>query len=143
MEENKAIGQEIWKILILNPKTSKGFYHHIKVLEKYNEQKVFYKKTVFSNFAIFTEKYMCTFFNKNADLQACHLIKNRLQHRCFLMSIVKFSRTPILKNICERLLLGFSFYISLNVFLHEQIISYKGGEEDIFSHKKQENHSIT
>ena len=101
------------------------------------------KKTVLSNFAIFTEKYMCTFFNKNADLQACNLIKNRLQHRCFLMSIVKFSRTPISKNICERLLLGFSFYISLNVFLHEQITGYKGGEEDIFSHKKQENHSIT
>ena len=28
----------------------------------------------------------------------------RLQHRCFPVNIAKFLRTPILKNICERLL---------------------------------------
>ena len=44
-------------------------------------------------------------FNKVAGLQACNFIKKRLQHRCFALNIVKFSRTPILKNICKRLLL--------------------------------------
>ena len=39
-----------------------------KVSEKYNEQKVFFKKIVLNNFAIFTGKYLCwwyLFFNKN------------------------------------------------------------------------------
>ena len=32
------------------------------------------------------------------------LLKKRLQHRCFPVSIAKFSRIPFLKNICKRLL---------------------------------------
>ena len=32
-------------------------------------------------------------------------ITKRLQHWCFPVNIAKFLRTPILKNICERLLL--------------------------------------
>ena len=32
--------------------------------------------------------------------------KKRLQHRCFPVNIVIFLRTPILKNICKRLLLS-------------------------------------
>ena len=32
------------------------------------------------------------------------VIKNRLQHRHFSMKMAKFSRTPILKKICEGLL---------------------------------------
>ena len=32
-------------------------------------------------------------------------IKKRLQHRCFPVSIAKFLRTPILKNICKQLTL--------------------------------------
>ena len=32
-------------------------------------------------------------------------IKKRLQHRCFPVNFAKFLRTPILRNICERLLL--------------------------------------
>ena len=31
--------------------------------------------------------------------------KKRLQHRCFLVNIAKFLRSPILKNICEQLLM--------------------------------------
>ena len=38
-------------------------------------------------------------------LKACDFIKKRLQDRCFPVSIVKFLRTPILKNICEWLFL--------------------------------------
>ena len=43
--------------------------------------------------------------NKVAGLQGCNFIKKRLQHRCFPVNIVKFLRTAILKNACERLLL--------------------------------------
>ena len=38
-------------------------------------------------------------FNKAFNL------KKRLQDRCFPVNITKFLRTPILKNICEQLLL--------------------------------------
>ena len=44
-------------------------------------------------------------FNKAAALQVCNFIKKKLQHRCFPVIIAKFLRIPILKNICERLLL--------------------------------------
>ena len=43
--------------------------------------------------------------NKAADLQVCNFIKKKLQHRYFPVIIAKFLRIPILKNICERLLL--------------------------------------
>ena len=35
-------------------------------------------------------------------------IKKRLQHRCFPVKFAKFLRTPILRNICQRLLPRFS-----------------------------------
>ena len=43
-------------------------------------------------------------FNKVTD-QACNLIKKSLQHRCFPVKSATFLRTPILKNICEQILL--------------------------------------
>ena len=54
---------------------------------------------------IFTGKHLCyslflkLFFN---------FIKQRLQHRCFPVKFTKCLRTPILKKICERLLLCLS-----------------------------------
>ena len=44
-------------------------------------------------------------FNNISGLQSCNFIKKRLQHRCFPIKFAKFLRTPILKNICERLFL--------------------------------------
>ena len=44
-------------------------------------------------------------FNNVAGLQACNFIKKILQHWCFPIKFAKFLRTPILKNISERLLL--------------------------------------
>ena len=38
------------------------------------------------------------------------LLKNKLQHWCFPANIAKFSRTPILKNSCEQLLLKGIYY---------------------------------
>ena len=46
---------------------------------------------------------LVSLFNKVANLQACNFFKNRLQHKCFSVNIAKSLRTPILKNIFERL----------------------------------------
>ena len=96
-----------------------------KISEKYNEQEVFYKKKLLLKISQYSQENTCfgvSFFNKNAGLQACNFIKKRLQHWCFLGNAAKFLSTAILKNICKRLLLRvFSFYVSFNVFLHEQI----------------------
>ena len=43
---------------------------------------------------------------KNKGLQISNFIKKRLQHRCFPVRFAHFLRTPILKNICEWLLLN-------------------------------------
>ena len=85
-----------------------------------------YKTAVLKNFAIFTGKHLCwnLFFNNS-------FIKKRLQHRSFLANIEKFLRTPILKNICERLL--------PRVFL-ERFRTWTNNiriEEDVFSKTKQ------
>ena len=49
-----------------------------------------------------------SFFNRVLRLQVCNFIKKRLQRRCFPVNIATFSKTIVLKNICERLLLNFS-----------------------------------
>ena len=45
-------------------------------------------------------------FNYVTGLEVCNFVM-RLQHRCFLVSIGKILRTPVLKKICEQLLLHF------------------------------------
>ena len=45
------------------------------------------------------------FYENLHALKIYKFIKKRLQHRCFPVNIAKFLRTPILKNICEQLLL--------------------------------------
>ena len=59
---------------------------------------MFYKKAAFKNFAILTGKN---------TFRPATFIKERLQHRYFPVNIAKFLRTPILKNICKRLLLKY------------------------------------
>ena len=44
-------------------------------------------------------------FHFNVSLQACNFIKKTLQRRYFPVNITKFLTTPILENICKRLLL--------------------------------------
>ena len=85
---------------------------------------MFHKKAVLKNFAIFTGKhlYRNLFFNKNASLQGHSFIKKRLEN---------FLRTPILKKICERLLLR----VSLELF--SIWTNNIGSEEDAFSKIKQ------
>ena len=45
------------------------------------------------------------FFNKVAGLDPASFLKKKLQHKCFPVKFAKLLRTPILKNICKRLLL--------------------------------------
>ena len=66
------------------------------------------KKTVLKNLEYFTGKRLCwSLFLKKLQTfsKACNIIKKRLQNRCFPVKFTKFLRTPILKNIYERLLL--------------------------------------
>ena len=89
------------------PKDIQRILSSHKISKRYNEQKVFHKKAILKNFARLTEKHQrfILFFNKNAGLQTCSLIKKRLQHMSFLANIEKVLRTPILKNMCEWLFL--------------------------------------
>ena len=57
-------------------------------------------------------------FNKVAGLQPSNIIKERLQPRCFPVNIAKFLRTPILKNICELLLLLIVIFLQENNHIH-------------------------
>ena len=97
-----------WKISV-----NDYFYHKIfeplqigvKILKtRSSHQKCSIKEAILKNFAIFTGKRPCwsLFLTK---LQTCYFMKRRLHHRYFPMDIAKFLRTPILKNIWERLLL--------------------------------------
>ena len=40
-----------------------------------------------------------------AEPRDCNFIRKKLQHRCFPVKFAEVLRIPILKNICERLLL--------------------------------------
>ena len=70
-------------------------------------QEAFYRKSCSWKFRNIHTKtsVLESLFNKVAYLRACSFTKKRLQGRCFPANIVKFLRTSILKNICERLLL--------------------------------------
>ena len=67
-----------------------------------SRSQMFFKIGVLKNFAVFIGKL---FFNRVADFRPATILKKRLEHKCFPVNIAKFLRTPILKNICERLLL--------------------------------------
>ena len=59
-----------------------------------------YKNAVRKNVVIFTGKYLCwsLIFNENSSV-----LETPFQV-FFSVIIAKYSRTPVLKNICERLL---------------------------------------
>ena len=65
------------------------------------------KKAVLKNVAMFTGKHLCwNLFLINNNNRSETLLKTRLQHRSFPVNFAKFLRSPILKNIYERLLLS-------------------------------------
>ena len=63
------------------------------------------KKSVLKSVAIFTEKHLRWSLLLIMFSKFSNFIKKRLQRRCFPVNIVKILRTPILNDICERLLL--------------------------------------
>ena len=65
---------------------------------------VFYKK-LFLQISQYSQKKIC----EVADLRNCNFTKKRHQHRCYPVNFTKILRTPILKNICERVLLHLIF----------------------------------
>ena len=75
------------------------------VIFRGSHRKYFIKKLLLTgllkNLSIFTGKHLCW----SLFLIKLRAFKNRLQHRCFPVTIAKFLRRTVLKNICERLLL--------------------------------------
>ena len=65
------------------------------------------KKGVLKNFARFTGKHLSQglFFNKVTGLRPANLLEKTLWYKCFPVNFAKILRTPILKTICEQLLL--------------------------------------
>ena len=63
-------------------------------------------------------------FNKVIEFQACNFIKKRFQQRCFPVGILKHLRTPILKNICQRLLLALPKMKNTKKLWFDAIICY-------------------
>ena len=83
-------------------------------LSNFNRQKqppqVFLKLSVLKNLSNFTGRHLCwsLIVIKLQDWKpsACNFIKKRLQHRCFLVNIVEFSKKPFfIENLWWLLLL--------------------------------------
>ena len=67
------------------------------------------EKGILKNLKNFTGKHLFwSIFLIKLQALACNFIKKRLQHRFFSVKFAKLLRTPILKKICERLLLNLS-----------------------------------
>ena len=62
-------------------------------------------------------------FNKVAGLKACSFITKRLHHWCIPVKFAEFLRAPILKKICERLLLFVVDNKNGNIWSRRYVIS--------------------
>ena len=95
---------------------------------------VFYKNAALKNFAISHRKtpVLESPFNKVADLQACNIIKKRLQYRCFPVNIGKSLRAAILRIICERLLLLIELFCTDFVDISYENASFSILEDSIW-----------
>ena len=87
---------------------------------------VFCKKICSEKFRKFHGKppILNSLFNKVADLQTWTFIKKRLQHRCFLVNIVKFLRASIRStsandcfNISEIQTINYVIYVLAEIFI--------------------------
>ena len=66
---------------------------------------VLFKKGFLKNFGNFTRNHQCWRLIKLQASRPTILYKKRLQHCCLPVKFAKFLGTPILRNICERLVL--------------------------------------
>ena len=80
---------------------------------------------VLERFVIFTGKHLCWSLCL-IKLQTCKFIEKRLQQWCWPLHVKKILRTPILKNIRERLL--------LIILLLQQFICFR---MSIYNHKEK------
>ena len=74
---------------------------------KKQPKEVFYKNETLKNFSIFADKHLCwgLFLIKLQVFRSATLLKRHSNTGAF-MNIAKFLKTPMLKKICERLLLN-------------------------------------
>ena len=98
---------------ILYPKMSKRILSSHKIPKKYNEWRCSIKTAVLKISQYWPRKYPCLnfFLNKNTCLWCCNFRQycEIFHNSCF---------EEILRTASSK---TFSFYVSLNVFLHEQI----------------------
>ena len=98
----KMYGEE--KITSTSNKVAKYFWSSHRSRTSHRRCSV--KKGVLKNFASFTGKHLYwSLFYEVTGLQPANFLKKRLQHKCFSVEFAKLLRTPILMNICKRLLL--------------------------------------
>ena len=76
----------------------------------------------------------------NKSLQASNFIKKRPQQRHFPVNIPKFLTTPILKNICERLLLMLVVKDNLTLTI---LVSFPRGGRGLLSRTKHPKKKMT
>ena len=81
-------------------------------ISRSSRPELFRRKAALKSYVEFTRKHPCWsfFLIKMQDGDAWNFIKKRLQHRYFPVKFAKFLRTPILKSICERLLLHLKYF---------------------------------
>ena len=133
-------------ILICNKTTAEAYVQ----FQKWPPE-VFCKKGILKKLQISKKTPLLeSLLNKVAGLQVCNFTKKRLHHRCHPVKFVKYLRIPILKNICERLLLQFlshgsefiTYVMDLStknkvqrrgfIFLQKQKIKTVGNRKKIF-----------
>ena len=85
------------------------------VRDRSSKQRCSIQKGVLKNFSKFTGKRLCQsfFINKVTGLRPVTSLKKRLWHRCFLVNLAKFLRTPSLQNTSGRMLLQIPCFINL------------------------------
>ena len=131
--------QEIWKMSILHPKTSKQFYHHIQFRKSIMNRRRFIKK-LFLKISQYSQENNCagvSFLIKMQTFMPATLLKRYSATQVFLDNIAKFLRTAILKNICERLVLrGFPFMLVWTFPTWANNISYLGKNKPKKFHSK-------
>ena len=107
--------KKVWKVCIFTfhvgvwlLSNCKGFFaNKSRTLLRSSLRRSSVKKVVRKNVTNFFS--IKPLFNKIAGLQDFNFTKIRLQHKCFPVKFATYLRTPILKNICQRLLLALSW----------------------------------
>ena len=93
-----------------HPNVTKTIVFNIAKSKYFNATKNGFYNVTETELSIVAKAVLESLFNKVAELQACNCIKKRLQHMYFPVKFAKCLRTPILKNICERLLRIFRIF---------------------------------